>query len=73
MKKDIALGIKECVKYFGRPIAVVCDLSKNIRNAVNTELKDVPLLICHYHFLENIGNALLEKNKKELASIIKKI
>ncbi len=71
-EKDITKGIKECVKYFGKPIAVVCDLSTNIRNAVESALKDTPLLICHFHFLENIGEALLGKPRKELAEIIRK-
>ena len=71
-KRDIAAGTRECIKYFGRPIAVVSDLSKNIRDAVKAELADVPLLICHYHFLENIGEALLGRHKKELSAIIKR-
>lgn len=70
-ERDIAKGIEECIKYFGKPVAVVCDLSTNIRNAVKSVLKDTPLLICHFHFLENIGEALLGKTRKELVKIIK--
>jgi hypothetical protein len=71
-KKDIAECIEKCVKLFGKPIAVVCDLSKNIRDAVKSVLSDTPLLICHFHFLENIGEALLGETRKELSGIIKR-
>ena len=70
-EKDITNAINECVKYFGKPSAVVCDLSSNIMKAAKNALEDTPLLICHYHFLENLGTALLKKNKNELSKIIK--
>ena len=47
-------------------------MSKNIRDAVKSVLSDTPLLICHFHFLENIGGALLGETRKELSGIIKR-
>ncbi len=70
-EKDIIDAINKCVEHFGQPVAVVCDLSPNIMNAVKSVLKKTPLLICHYHFLENVGNKLLLEEKQELAKIIK--
>ncbi len=70
-EKDIIDAINKCVEHFGQPVAVVCDLSSNIMNAVKAVLKKTPLLICHYHFLENVGNKLLLEEKQELAKIIK--
>lgn len=70
-EKDIIDAINKCVEHFGQPVAVVCDLSLNIMNAVKAVLKKTPLLICHYHFLENVGNKLLLEEKQELAKIIK--
>ncbi len=70
-EKDITDAINKCVEHFGQPVAVVCDLSSNIMNAVKSALKNTPLLICHYHFLENVGNKLLLEEKQELAKIIK--
>ncbi len=71
-EKDVKAGVEECIKLFGKPDAVVCDLSDSIRKAVKSALPDTPLLICHFHFLENVGKSLLGDYRKELAGIIKK-
>jgi len=64
-EKNITDAINKCVAFFGQPVAVVCDLSSNIMNAVKAVLKNTPLLICHYHFLEN--GALIEQCNDKLA------
>ena len=70
--KDIKMGVEKCILKFGKPVAIVCDLSKNIRDAVESVLPDVPLLICHFHFLENVGKQLLGNYRKELVKVINK-
>jgi hypothetical protein len=44
---------------FGPPLVVVQDMSKAIMNAVEEAFPDVPILICHFHFLRDIGKDLL--------------
>lgn len=46
---------------FGPPLVVVQDMSKAIMNAVGEAFPDVSILICHFHFLRDIGKDLLGK------------
>jgi hypothetical protein len=60
---DIAALIEKCISLFGVPLAIMRDLSGNIEAArkMVTALNDVLDLICHYHFLRAVGEALSEK------------
>ena len=70
---EISKLLRRCVAYFGRPLAVVRDLSKNIENAKKEVLADVPDLICQYHFLENVGNQLCEKPHAQLTNALRRL
>ena len=74
-KEDIAGLIRRCVKLFGRPISVMRDLSESIDSAVKAELSDeaVASLLCHYHFLENVGTRLCEKLHGSLTKRLRKL
>jgi hypothetical protein len=48
--------IKEC---FGPPLALVHDMSKGIRSAVEEVFAGIPDFICHFHFLRDAGKDLL--------------
>jgi hypothetical protein len=74
-KKDIAELIGQCVKLFGQPISVMRDLSDSIDLAVKAELSDsgVASLLCHYHFLENVGTRLCEKLHGNLTKRLRKL
>ena len=48
-------GIKEA---YGDPVAVVSDMGKGILAAVRAVFENVPLFICHFHFLKNLGKEL---------------
>ena len=74
-KEDIAKLIRRCVKLFGRPISVMRDLSGSIDMAVNAELSDkgVVNLLCHYHFLENVGTRLCAKLHVNLTKRLRKL
>lgn len=74
-KEDIAKLIRRCVELFGRPISVMRDLSGNIDMAVNAELsdKDIVNLLCHYHFLENVGTRLHAKLHVNLTKRLRKL
>lgn len=43
---------------YGDPVAVVSDMGKGILAAIKEVFKNVPLFICHYHFLKNLGKEL---------------
>jgi hypothetical protein len=70
---EISKLLRRCVAYFGRPLAVVRDLSKNIENAKKEVIADVPDLICQYHFLENVGNQLCEKPHAQLTNALRRL
>ena len=74
-KEDIAAIIRRCVKLFGQPISVMRDLSDSIDSAVKAELSGggVASLLCHYHFLENVGKRLCEKLHGKLTKRFRKL
>lgn len=47
---------------FGEPLAVVQDMGRGIMKAVKEVFPAVKILICHFHFLRDIGKDLLEDN-----------
>ena len=70
---EISKLLRRCVERFGTPLAVVRDLSKNIENAKKEVIPDVPDLICHYHFLENVGTKLCEKPHAQLTNALRRL
>lgn len=54
--------VEETVERFGKPVAVVRDMSKAVAGAV-TFLREQGIrdFICQYHFLTNVGKAILER------------
>jgi hypothetical protein len=66
--KDIKDFIEKCRSFFGVPLATMRDMSLQIsmaRDEVFDKVK-IPDLICQYHFLENVGEALFKKSHQEL-------
>ena len=51
---------------FGVPIVVVRDMSKPINNAVTKIFPDVLQLICHYHFVNNLGKIIFKERYETL-------
>ncbi len=47
---------------FGEPLAAVQDMGRGIMKAVKEVFPAVKILICHFHFLRDIGKDLLEDN-----------
>jgi len=70
---EISKLLRRCVEHFGTPLAVVRDLSKNIEKAKQEVIADVPDLICHYHFLENVGTKLCEKPHAQLTNALRRL
>jgi hypothetical protein len=60
-KSDSIIPFLEDIKnLFGEPLALVHDMSKGIIKAVNQVFPNSLDLICHFHFLRDIGKDLLE-------------
>lgn len=61
-------GIKEA---YGDPVAVVSDMGKGILAAIRAVLGDVPLFICHFHFLKNLGKELFGQENDTIRKRLK--
>jgi len=57
----------------GQPLALVRDLSAQIEGAHQQVMPDIPDLICHYHFLENVGAKLCEKHHTKLIACLRRL
>jgi len=64
--------LRRCVAWFGQPLALVRDLSAQIETAHQQVMPDVPDLICHYHFLQNVGTRLCEKHHTKLIACLRR-
>ena len=71
--KQIASLLRRCVESFDKPRAVVRDLSSQIETAVAEVLRGIPDLICHYHFLQNVGEKLCEKPHAKLLAALRRL
>ena len=47
---------------YGLPAAISCDMSRGILAAAAAVLPDVPVFICHFHFLRDIGRDLMQEH-----------
>lgn len=54
----------------GTPVVIMRDMSKNIQNAASEVFPNTPQLICHYHFISNLGKIIF---KDEYESFRKKM
>ncbi len=60
---ELVSFLRKIEALFGRPLAVLSDLSKGNVAAVKTVFGAIRHLLCHYHFLLNAGKHLLEAEK----------
>jgi hypothetical protein len=72
-KQEIAQLLRRCVARFDPPLAVVRDLSANIAEAIQETIPGARDLICHYHFLENVGSQLCEKPHAKLTAALRRL
>ena len=70
---QIGALLRRCVEWFGLPLALVRDLSPQIEAAHQQVMPGVPDLICHYHFLENVGTKLCEKHHGKLIACLRRL
>jgi hypothetical protein len=57
---------------YGVPLAAVHDMGTGILAAVKSVFPDVPDFICHFHFLRDIGNDLLESDYDAIRQRLRK-
>ena len=65
--------LRRCVEWFGQPLALVRDLSGQIEVAHQQVMPEVLDLICHYHFLLNVGTKLCEKHHAKLTACLRRV
>lgn len=64
--------LQEMKSRYGDPIALVHDMGAGILKAVQEVWAGVPDLICHFHFLRDIGQDLLEKDYDAIRQLLRK-
>jgi ribosomal protein S20 len=57
---------------YGTPLAVVSDMGKGLLAALEAVFPRIPILICHFHFLRDIGKDLLDEDYRALRNRLKK-
>jgi len=70
--EDLIPFLKGIKAAYGDPVAVVSDMSKGILTAFGEVFKNVPLYICHYHFLKNVGKQLFGEEKETIMKRLRK-
>jgi hypothetical protein len=66
-KKERIVPFLEDIKAkYGIPLAVVSDMGKGLLGAIETVFPEIPSLICHFHFLRDIGKDLLDADYRTL-------
>lgn len=64
--------LQDVAQRYGVPLAVVHDMGAGILAAVKEVFPDVPDLICHFHFLRDIGKDLLESDYDAIRQRLRK-
>ncbi len=68
-------SVKPLVQYvsnnFGKPLGIISDMQESIIESVTDVFPDVPHQYCQYHFLKNVGNAVLSEKHKQLGTMIR--
>jgi hypothetical protein len=64
--------VERTVALFGKPVAVMRDMSKACAAAVaGLREQGVPDFVCHYHFIADIGSDLMQRNHERLMSALR--
>jgi len=56
---------------YGKPLGIVCDMSKAIISAIEEVFPGIRIFICHFHFLRDLGKDLLKNDYDLLASLLR--
>lgn len=63
--------LKELKASYGTPLGIICDMSKAIRKAIKQVFPGVPVFICHYHYLRDIGKDMLKDDHDLLVATMR--
>lgn len=76
LARDGTDDVKPLVQYvkdtFGEPLGVVSDMQKAIIESVAEVFPGIPHQYCQYHFLKNVGNAILKEKHQQVGTMIRK-
>lgn len=67
---DVAEFLRDIIQRYGPPLAVGSDMAASIRKALQTVLSDVPVYICHFHFLRDAGNDMMKGDYQQLGALL---
>jgi hypothetical protein len=65
-KEKIIPFLRDIQVKYGTPLAIVSDMGKGLLGAVQEVFPQVSSLICHFHFLRDIGKDLLDDDYRDL-------
>jgi hypothetical protein len=68
---DLIPFLKGIKAAYGDPVAVVSDMGKGILAAIREVFKNVPMFICHYHFLKGVGKELFGEENDTIRKRLK--
>ena len=71
--RDISRFLTKIITRYGEPLAIVTDMSSHIAQAIKKVVPERPHLICHYHFLVNVGKKLCAKHHVELTKHFRRL
>ncbi len=71
-KEKIIPFLKDIQAKYGTPLAVVSDMGIGLLGAVKEVFPKTPSLICHFHFLRDIGKDLLDDDYRILRNCLTK-
>ena len=71
-KERIVPFLQDIQAKYGTPLAVVSDMGKGLLGAITDVFPKVPSLICHFHFLRDIGKDLLDVDYRTLRNRLTK-
>lgn len=64
--------LQEIKRRYGVPVAVVHDMGQGILAAVKAVFEGIPDFICHFHFLRDLGQDLLQRDYDALRQRLRK-
>lgn len=75
LARDEKDDVKPLVQYicdtFGTPLGVISDMQDAIIGSVEEVFPGVPHQYCQYHFLRNVGDAILKEKHQQLGTMIR--
>ena len=65
--------LRRIKKHYGAPLAIISDMGAGIMQSVKVAFPNIPLYICHFHFLRDIGRDILSPDYEIIINRLKKL